>query len=164
MATIVTTQYRENYGSHTWDGEGECPQHWKAKGGNTYLVFNASADEIESVIGHSNEYTEEYVLGFKTAIHSNDIWEDWEERVYYTKAEDGSWLVEKRSAKEGLHSGIKSYYHRYEYDNAADCKEGRNYKYRVHYEFEDGHIAHSEEDAIEYLESLKRKPFCSHMA
>ena len=154
MATIVGTQYRENYAAHSWDGEGECPQHWKAKGGNTYLVFNASADEIESVIGHSNDYTEEYIMGYKTVIHTNDVWEDWEERIYYTKAEDGSWLVEKRSAKEGLHSGIKSYYHRYEYDNAVDCKNGTNYEYSVKYELTDGRIANSSEECLEMLEGV----------
>jgi|TARA_A100001015_G_C14737030_1_gene612148 hypothetical protein len=154
MATIVGTQYRENYAAHSWNGEGECPQHWKSKGGNTYLVLNASADEIESVIGHSNDYTEEYIMGYKTVIHSNDVWEDWEERVYYTKAEDGSWLVEKRSAKEGLLRGIKSYYHTYEYANTADCKEGRNYKYSVQYELTDGRIANSAEECQEMLEGV----------
>ena len=154
MATIVGTQYRENYAAHSWNGEGECPQHWKSKGGNTYLVLNASADEIESVIGHSNDYSEEYIMGYKTVIHSNDVWEDWEERVYYTKAEDGSWLVEKRSAKEGLLRGIKSYYHRYEYANAADCKEGKNYKYSVRYELKDGRIANSSEECLEMLEGV----------
>lgn len=154
MATIVGTQYRENYAAHSWDGEGECPQHWKAKGGNTYLVFNASADEIESVIGHSNDYTEEYIMGYKTVIHTNDVWDDWEERIYYTKAEDGSWLVEKRSAKESLPSGIKSYYHRYEYDNAVDCKNGTNYEYSVKYELTDGRIANSSEECLEMLEGV----------
>lgn len=25
-------QYMENYGAHDWDGKGQCPQYWKAKG------------------------------------------------------------------------------------------------------------------------------------
>jgi hypothetical protein len=29
---VLCYQYYENYGAHDWDGEGECPQHWKAKG------------------------------------------------------------------------------------------------------------------------------------
>jgi len=155
MATIVGTQYRENYAAHSWNGEGECPQHWKSKGGNTYLVLNASADEIESVIGHSNDYTEEYIMGYKTVIHTNDVWEDWEERVYYTKAEDGSWLVEKRNGKKDcLLPGIKSYHHTYEYANAADCKAGKNYKYSVRYELEDGRIANSGEECQKMLEGI----------
>ena len=35
---LITTQVYENYGAHDWDGTGECPQYWKAKGGNDYVV------------------------------------------------------------------------------------------------------------------------------
>lgn len=35
---IVSTQMFENYGAHDWDGEGECPQYWKAKFGYDYNV------------------------------------------------------------------------------------------------------------------------------
>ena len=35
---VFQTQYLENYGAHCWDGEGECPQRWKPKGGSTYVV------------------------------------------------------------------------------------------------------------------------------
>ena len=35
---LITTQVYENYGAHDWDGQGECPQYWKAKGGNDYVV------------------------------------------------------------------------------------------------------------------------------
>lgn len=31
-AIIWHGQYRENYGAHNWDGQGEAPQHWKNKG------------------------------------------------------------------------------------------------------------------------------------
>ena len=40
MKLLITTQVRENYGAHDWDGTGECPQYWKFKGGNEYLVLN----------------------------------------------------------------------------------------------------------------------------
>ena len=33
---IISTQIHENYGAHDWDGEGQCPQYWKAKGGDEY--------------------------------------------------------------------------------------------------------------------------------
>ena len=38
MASLITTQYRENYGAHDWDGTGECPQYWKNKGGYDYMI------------------------------------------------------------------------------------------------------------------------------
>ena len=38
MKLVIQTQFRENYGAHDWDGKGECPQYWKFKGGDTYIV------------------------------------------------------------------------------------------------------------------------------
>ena len=38
MKLLITTQVYENYGAHDWDGKGACPQYWKAKGGNDYVV------------------------------------------------------------------------------------------------------------------------------
>ena len=43
MKLLITTQVYENYGAHEWDGEGECPQYWKAKGGCEYVVKNFKA-------------------------------------------------------------------------------------------------------------------------
>jgi hypothetical protein len=37
---LITTQIQENYGAHDWDGEGSCPQYWKMKGGNDYVILN----------------------------------------------------------------------------------------------------------------------------
>ncbi len=38
FALIATYQVWENYGAHAWDGEGECPQYWKAKGSEEIVV------------------------------------------------------------------------------------------------------------------------------
>ena len=49
MKYVVHTQFRENYGAHDWDGTGECPQYWKSKGGNTYVVeVNLEQAQTES--------------------------------------------------------------------------------------------------------------------
>jgi hypothetical protein len=40
MKLLISTQNYENYGAHDWDGQGECPQYWKAKGGSDYVVKN----------------------------------------------------------------------------------------------------------------------------
>jgi hypothetical protein len=37
---VIQTQTYENYGAHDWNGEGECPQYWKPKGGSEYKVLN----------------------------------------------------------------------------------------------------------------------------
>ena len=39
MKLHIQTQVYENYGAHDWDGEGQCPQYWKAKGGNDYICL-----------------------------------------------------------------------------------------------------------------------------
>ena len=72
MKAVIHTQVCENYGSHDWNGEGECPQYWKFKGGNTYIVHNVSIEDnmskawwerVESAIEYRNEGFEEYIIG-----------------------------------------------------------------------------------------------------
>ena len=85
MKLIVDTQRKENYGAHTWDGEGACPQYWKFKGGSTYVVENvapAQADEvfqqIKRAVEHSSESFAEYIIGHKLAEDYEATWEDWD--------------------------------------------------------------------------------------
>jgi hypothetical protein len=52
MKLLIQTQVYENYGAHDWDGTGACPQYWKAKGGNDYVVkkFKDFAKVTETVM------------------------------------------------------------------------------------------------------------------
>jgi hypothetical protein len=73
---IVHTQVHENYGAHDWDGTGECPQYWKAKGGSDYLVAELSVEDamkgpqhIQALVNAAlpriescDEYWHEYVI------------------------------------------------------------------------------------------------------
>lgn len=70
MQIILTTQYRENYGAHDWDGLGECPQYWKNKGGYNYVVTDVMVADLVGVVeeagkhfgfGRSN-FREEYLI------------------------------------------------------------------------------------------------------
>jgi len=70
MILAIDTQYRENYGAHDWDGEGECPQYWKNKGGSTYLVtgdinHKDVINELTNLINYKNDGSEEFVI----AVH-----------------------------------------------------------------------------------------------
>tara|TARA_R110000822_G_scaffold48453_5_gene127609 strand:+ start:26 stop:433 length:408 start_codon:yes stop_codon:yes gene_type:complete len=47
MKIVIQTQIRENYGAHDWDGVGDCPQYWKCKGGNTYVVNNVTVEQAQ---------------------------------------------------------------------------------------------------------------------
>ena len=69
---LITTQYHENYGAHDWDGQGECPQYWKPKGGSDYVVLNIDVNRAEDIavaatkqLNVSNGYFRQYVLGWE---------------------------------------------------------------------------------------------------
>ena len=47
---LIITQVYENYGAHDWDGRGECPQYWKAKGGCDYIVKNVDVDRVDEAV------------------------------------------------------------------------------------------------------------------
>ena len=75
MKLHIVTQVEENYGAHDWDGEGECPQRWKMKGGNDYLfdlgpagrsaeALDELAELFRTKIGTSNEGYREYIIGY----------------------------------------------------------------------------------------------------
>lgn len=80
MKIVIATQVYENYGAHDWDGKGECPQYWKAKGGSEYIIENVESfvkmnemfgkkcemvvDSIRSKIECNNEGYQETILGW----------------------------------------------------------------------------------------------------
>jgi hypothetical protein len=71
---LITTQVYENYGAHAWDGQGDCPQYWKAKGGNDYVVRKFRGGDIgatqavmalRSQIEEDNDHYRETVIDFR---------------------------------------------------------------------------------------------------
>ena len=75
MKLHITTQYMENYGAHDWDGEGECPQYWKFKGGEDFFyqlgAQDPSAEHIVELIFALREQIEwdnvasrQYIVGY----------------------------------------------------------------------------------------------------
>lgn len=79
MKIMLHTQCHENYGAHDWDGKGQCPQYWKAKGGSDIeldveLSWNEAADtalvkslveKASAKINKKNHYFEEYVIDWE---------------------------------------------------------------------------------------------------
>lgn len=59
---LIETRVYENYGAHAWNGEGECPQYWKAKGMDEYVVLNFT----------DFDHTKEAVDALKPQIEVND--------------------------------------------------------------------------------------------
>ncbi len=94
MKYVMQTQFKENYGAHDWDGTGECPQYWKFKGGETYIVDVSMAqaqtkcfmEQCEDAVSSADDYQEEYVLDAQLIDDcdfdvSNHI-ESWETPTY----------------------------------------------------------------------------------
>ena len=64
---LIQTQVYENYGAHDWDGVGECPQYWKAKGGNDYVVKKFKTNSRRSIA----ESATEAVMGLRSQIEED---------------------------------------------------------------------------------------------
>jgi hypothetical protein len=68
MMLVIRTQFMENYGAHDWDGQGECPQYWKMKGGSEYKITNVPLNvDYQEVVSMANVETDnigcrEYIL------------------------------------------------------------------------------------------------------
>ena len=92
MAKLVTTQYRENYGSHDWNGKGDCPQYWKSKGGEVYIVDDSIDIKIfEDTIVYSDNYSEESVVNVIECSEdeADSKLDPWEIRTYVSRYENG---------------------------------------------------------------------------
>ena len=82
MMLVLHTQYMENYGAHGWDGKGECPQHWKMKGGAVYKITDIDPtfdmQDVIDIVGieHSDNYSREYILGH--TLEADDYLSDFE--------------------------------------------------------------------------------------
>lgn len=106
MKLVVYTQYLENYGAHAWDGEGECPQYWKSKGGDTYVVNDLSPmqilafrergiiSQLYELLEYSNDYAREYILAWDFLDNDKPVCTDWE-TPYELSFEDCNWVVRR---------------------------------------------------------------------
>jgi hypothetical protein len=76
MQLLITTQIQENYGAHDWDGEGQCPQYWKFKGGNDYKYALGSAlpnaEHLTELVAYfalrieeNNDYYRNNIIGWE---------------------------------------------------------------------------------------------------
>ena len=62
---LVVAQYEENYSAHDWDGQGECPQYWKKKGGDDYIVTADAVEQAQSLVAphlYNNNYARSYIV------------------------------------------------------------------------------------------------------
>ena len=71
---LIQTQVLENYGAHDWDGEGECPQYWKAKGGEDYVLPGLISDGglLGGGLPGGMSALQDLVEALKPQVESND--------------------------------------------------------------------------------------------
>lgn len=105
MKIVIQTQVKENYGAHDWDGEGECPQYWKFKGGSTYVVPNLSVEQtlrvtevglptLTALIEERTDSYEEYILDWSILDDDAEVCEPWENPFELTW-EAGRWVARR---------------------------------------------------------------------
>ena len=106
VQVVIHTQQKENYGAHDWNGEGECPQYWKFKGGNTFIMeagdfvaANDLFDKFERDVEFADDYYEEYVVQHKLVrdedFVESDFVEHWEAAIFVVEV-DGTFLCERK--------------------------------------------------------------------
>jgi len=141
MKLAIYTQVHENYGAHDWDGRGECPQYWKPKGGEVYVVENLTVEQCLKIgkngIPHLTEviecdtlYTREEVMEWTILDDCEIECEDWEIPIVLkwdrtmklwhatiTREREDYW-------KEGVDGCIETYYLR---KNGAKVSYNKQY-------------------------------------
>ena len=75
---LIQTQVHENYGAHAWDGQGECPQNWKAKGGEDYVLPGLIVHDGRLLIGGKTAL-QNLVNSLKPQVEADDHY--WRETV-----------------------------------------------------------------------------------
>jgi hypothetical protein len=112
MKLAIYTQHYENYGAHDWSGEGDCPQYWKAKGGDVYVIENLTQRQIAKIqdggiptliklLSRSNNYFREYVADFAIVDDSAKVCDEWETPTVLSLV-CGSWSARRSSKNDGV--------------------------------------------------------------
>lgn len=113
MKLIIYTQCEENYGAHDWDGRGQCPQYWKPKGGETYVVRNISKRQarriekdgiptLSKLLTMDSEGFREYIIGSGLFEDDAKECESWETpiQLHYNVTAQG-WRAQRRTHNDG---------------------------------------------------------------
>lgn len=163
MKLVINTQIRENYGAHDWDGEGACPQYWKCKGGETYVVPNLSAANVMKItkdgiptltnlIESRSHSFEEYIVGWDIVEDDAPAGEEWETPYTFAYVK-GKWVanrVIKNDEYGYMHRDVESKVE--EYDMLPG---GERANYRAMYKMRNGdNVKHNEVD--KYLAKMEK--------
>lgn len=161
MKVVIQTQVRENYGAHDWDGKGQCPQYWKCKGGDVYVVPNLTENQVQKVkefgiptlkalISQRSDAFEEYVVGWDVLEDDAKVCDPWE-TPYNLFWEQGRWVA-RRTVENGEYV-----YMRREVASKTEEYEmlmgGKSENYRVVYTMRNGDQV-SGDQVADYLKKV----------
>lgn len=148
---VIQTQYAENYGEHDWDGKGACPEYWKFKGGNVYVVENitpAQQERIEtagipmlsSLIEYSSIRSRELIVAVDVMADDAVVCEKWE-APYILSYENHQWTARRAIKNHGEYRlSIATKHERFDLEPQGDRQH-----YCAYYEMVDGRVlGHSE--------------------
>jgi hypothetical protein len=119
MKLVIQTQHKENYGAHDWDGKGECPQYWKFKGGNTFVVENITERQagkisisgiptLKSLIENCNESWEEYIIDWEIVADDAKVCDEWDSPIVLGYAhEAGEWVAVRVTDNTGEYGHMR---------------------------------------------------------
>ena len=163
MKIVIQTQHRENYGAHARDGEGECPQRWKYKGGDTYILHDVSIDDareteywdrITSGLESRSHGFEEYVISSFLVdeaefVLSNHV-DEWDSPIELIELADVGFTAHRVVKNDGYWSS-NDILRKFE---KWDIVDGERQDFECSYEFVNGRILPYAE-AVDYIEQLK---------
>jgi hypothetical protein len=142
MKLAIYTQQLENYGAHDWSGEGECPEYWKAKGGNVFVVENITPRQaakirakgiptLTKLLSYDNKYFREYIVDYRIVDDAATICDEWEKPTVLSYEQD-AWVARQTTVNDGNMVRIIVSKH-------VEYRLGDEDSYCVEYTLTDGH-------------------------
>ena len=156
---VIQTQYKENYAYPDWDGKGECPDGWKFKGGDTYVI-NSFKDfdnvtevmkQLDALITVDNDGFKEYILSWEIVPQSRKVCEDWETVTQLWFNPVGKW--EALKITDNREDGYMRKEILEKTESWVMAPENEKLQYKAEYLMEDGDFAINDDGLKEWFKS-----------
>ena len=121
MKLVISTQCRENYGAHDYDGNGPVPQYWKNKGGSDYIV-----DDIEHFVAVDDDF---FAKNIKSVVYDyiakkiEQKSDYYEETIINYSIEDNDYMSEFEKSQLEFEGSIRFYEPRITIDGDIIARE-----------------------------------------
>ena len=164
MKLVISTQIRENYGAHDWDGKGTCPQYWKSKGGTVFVMPDLTPAQavkihalgipnLKPLIEQKTDGFEEFVADFGMHDDGDTVTDVWE-TPWTLSFTDGRWVA-SRTVENDEYGCMNSAVAR-KHEQYFLALGGVTESYKVDYTMTNGDVVPGE-DASVYLAKLFQK-------